>query len=264
MTAPMPNRSQADPQGPLDDPEAEQQRPALLRVEEVSKTFILHTQGGSRIPVLAGVSLTVLAGECVALHGPSGSGKSTLLRALVGNYRVDAGRILVRHMGGWLDIVHASPREILAARRLTLGHVSQFLRVIPRVPARDIVAEPCLMAGMTPEAARARAEELLERLNLPERLWSLAPATFSGGEQQRVNIARGFAVPRPVLLLDEPTASLDAANREAVFGLVEEALDNGAAVVGIFHDAEARDRLADRLHVMSPPDPDSHTTPSAA
>ena len=147
---------------------------------------------------------------------------------------------------GGVDITRAAPREILALRRETLGYVSQFLRVVPRVPTLEVVAEPLLALGRTEDEALARARDLLTRLRIPERLWSLSPTTFSGGEQQRVNIARGFAHSYPALLLDEPTASLDATNRETVLSLIEEAKAGGAAIVGIFHDLDARVRVADR------------------
>ena len=146
-----------------------------------------------------------------------------------------------------VDVAQASPRQIIALRRDTLGYVSQFLRVVPRVPTVDVVAEPLLRLGVPAGEARARAEALLSRLNIPQRLWGLSPTTFSGGEQQRVNIARGFAHGFPVLLLDEPTASLDAVNREVVLGLIEEAKARGAAILGIFHDEGARERVCDRL-----------------
>jgi len=231
-------------------------RRPMIRVEDLGKTFVLHTQGGTRIPVLRDVSLTVHAGECVALHGPSGAGKSTLLRSLYANYRPDTGHVWVRHMSPkgetWVDMVTAPPRHVLAVRRLTVGHVSQFLRVIPRVPTLDVVAEPLIALGEEETAARDRAAALLARLNIPERLWSLAPATFSGGEQQRVNVARGFAALRPILLLDEPTASLDRANRDVVVSLIREARAAGTAVVGIFHDAEVRAAVCDHLFDLQP------------
>ncbi|WP_375691152.1 phosphonate C-P lyase system protein PhnL [Pseudooceanicola sp. LIPI14-2-Ac024] len=214
----------------------------MIRIETLSKTFTLHNQGSAVIPVMANAEFSVAPGECVALTGESGAGKSTLMRMIYGNYLAASGRILI----GGTDIVTATPREILALRRHTLGYVSQFLRVVPRVPTREVVAEPLLATGTPPEKARAQVEDLLARLNIPERLWSLSPTTFSGGEQQRVNIARGFAYPYPALLLDEPTASLDAQNRETVLRLVEEAKARGVAIVGIFHDEAARDRLCDR------------------
>jgi alpha-D-ribose 1-methylphosphonate 5-triphosphate synthase subunit PhnL len=224
----------------------------LLRTEGLTKTFTLHLQGGTRIPVLGRVDLAVKAGECVALSGPSGAGKSTLMRCLYGNYGAGAGRILLAHHGAELDLASANPRAVIEARRQTIGYVSQFLRVIPRVSTRDIVAEPMVARGMARDAALSRASALLDRLNLPERLHGLPPATFSGGEQQRVNLARGFGPLYPVLLLDEPTASLDAGNRAIVIGLIHEAKLAGTAIVGIFHDAEVREAVADRIFTVEP------------
>ena len=215
----------------------------MIRIENLSKSFTLHNQGGAVIPVMAGASLTVSAGECVGLTGQSGAGKSTLMRMVYGNYLTAGGRLVV----GDTDVATAEPRQIIALRRHTLGYVSQFLRVVPRVPTLDVVAEPLLVLGTPATEARDRAASLLERLNIPERLWTLSPTTFSGGEQQRVNIARGFAHAYPTLLLDEPTASLDAANREVVLSLIEEAKARGAAILGIFHDEGARARVCDRL-----------------
>ncbi|MBL6080606.1 phosphonate C-P lyase system protein PhnL [Belnapia sp. T18] len=225
---------------------------AAIRTEGLGKSFTLHLQGGVRIPVLEDVELCVAAGECVALAGPSGAGKSTLMRLLYGNYGAGAGRILIRHRGAEIDLAAADARLVREVRRETLGYVSQFLRVIPRVPTLDIVAEPLMARGAVREAARARAAELLARLNLPARLHGLPPATFSGGEQQRVNLARGFAPGYPVLLLDEPTASLDAGNRAVVVGLIRAAKAAGTAVIGIFHDTEVRDQVADRLYEVQP------------
>lgn len=215
----------------------------MIEIRNLSKSFTLHNQGSAVIPVMAGAELTVAPGECVGLIGASGAGKSTLMRMVWGNYLAASGSIRV----GPLDVATAAPRQIIRLRRETLGYVSQFLRVVPRVPTIDVVAEPLLNLGVPANQARDRAAALLARLNIPERLWSLSPTTFSGGEQQRVNIARGFAHPYPALLLDEPTASLDAVNREVVLGLIEEAKARGAAILGIFHDEAARDRVCDRV-----------------
>lgn len=214
----------------------------MIELKDVSKQFVLHNQGSAIIPVLQGAALQVSPGECVALTGNSGAGKSTLMRMVYGNYLADAGAIVV----DGVDLATAAPRDILALRRQSLGYVSQFLRVVPRVPTLEVVAEPLLMLRAEREAAMARAEHLLGLLNIPERLWALSPTTFSGGEQQRVNIARGFAYSYPALLLDEPTASLDPVNRAVVLSLIEEAKARGAAILGIFHDAEARARVCDR------------------
>lgn len=219
----------------------------MISMEDVSKTFTLHTQNGARIPVFDELGLTVRAGECVALAGASGAGKSSLLCCLYGNYKAGSGRINVRHGSEMVDIATAAPRLVLDIRKHTMGYVSQFLRVVPRVSALDVAAEPLLNITGDEREARERANALLERLNISESLRALPPATFSGGEQQRVNIARGFVVDYPILLLDEPTASLDAANRAVVVELIQEAKARNAAVVGIFHDEEVRDVVADRL-----------------
>ena len=222
----------------------------MIRVERLSKTFVLHHQNGINLPVLYNASLTVEAGECVVLHGHSGSGKSTLLRSLYANYLPDTGHIHIKHGDEWVDLVTAPARKVLEVRKSTIGWVSQFLRVIPRVSALDVVMQPLLDLGVSRDECYAKAASLLTRLNVPERLWHLAPSTFSGGEQQRVNIARGFIVDYPILLLDEPTASLDEKNSAAVVELIDEAKARGAAIVGIFHDEAVRNRVADRLHPM--------------
>jgi alpha-D-ribose 1-methylphosphonate 5-triphosphate synthase subunit PhnL len=228
--------------------------PALL-VEDLGKRFTLHLQGGVSFPVLRGEALALMPGECVALSGPSGAGKSTLMRCIAGNYGAEQGRILIRHRGRIVDLAAADARLVREIRAETLGHVSQFLRVIPRVPTIEVVAEPLRARGVAREEALARAAALLTRLNLPERLHGLPPATFSGGEQQRVNLARGFIARSAVLLLDEPTASLDPLNREVVITLIAEAKAAGSAVLGIFHDIEVRERVADRLHAVLPLEP---------
>ena len=219
----------------------------VLALAGVSKAFTMHLQGGIRLPVVNAVAFAVAAGECIVLAGPSGTGKSSILKMIFGTYRCDAGSILVHDRDATVDVAAAPPRRILALRRQVLGYVSQFLRAVPRVAALDVVAEPLLLAGTEREAARQQASELLSRLNVPERLWSLPPATFSGGEQQRVNVARGFIADRPILLLDEPTASLDARNRAVVVDLVAERKRTGAAVVAIVHDDEVRAAIADTV-----------------
>ena len=224
----------------------------VLEVRNLSKTFVLHTQGGVSLPVLEATDLTVDAGECVVLNGPSGAGKSTLLRCIYGNYRADGGEILIDDGSETVDIASASPRRIVGLRRRTVGYVSQFLRVVPRVGTIDVVSEPLRMIGVGRKEAEDRAAELLAKLRIPERLWTVPPATFSGGEQQRVNVARGLIVPMPLMLLDEPTASLDAENRATVVEIIRDTVANGAAVVGIFHDAEVRDAVATRQVDLKP------------
>jgi alpha-D-ribose 1-methylphosphonate 5-triphosphate synthase subunit PhnL len=220
---------------------------AMIEIRDAEKTFTMHLQGGVKLPVVSGVSFEVDAGECLVLAGPSGAGKSSILKMIFGNYRCDGGHIGVRHHGALLDIARAEPREILSVRRATIGYVTQFLRAVPRVPTIDVVAEPLLAVGISRDEARDRAAKLLRAVNIPERLWSLSPSTFSGGEQQRVNIARGFISDHPILLLDEPTASLDQKNRDIVVELIAAKKRAGVAIVAIVHDDEVRQAIADRI-----------------
>lgn len=218
-----------------------------LVVSEVFKSFTMHLRDGIRLPVVNNANFSVASGECVVLGGPSGIGKSSILKMLYGNYAVDAGQILVDHRDRIVDIATADPRAILDVRRHTMGYVSQFLRTVPRVAALDVVAEPLVARGVEAAEAKDKASELLARLNLPRELWGLPPATFSGGEQQRVNIARGFITTHQILLLDEPTASLDAVNRRVVVEMIRQKKEAGVALLGIFHDEEVREAVADRI-----------------
>lgn len=220
---------------------------AMIELSNAQKAFVMHLQGSVELPVVRGVSFHVDAGECVVLAGPSGAGKSSILKMIYGNYRCDAGRIGIRHRDAVIDLARAEPRQVLGVRRSTIGYVSQFLRAVPRVATIDVVAEPLIAKGVVREEARERAGSLLRRLNIPERLWRLPPSTFSGGEQQRVNIAHGFVSDYPILLLDEPTASLDGANGAVVVELIAEKKRKGVAMVAIVHDDEIRETIADRI-----------------
>ena len=218
-----------------------------LELAAVAKSFTMHLQGGVRLSIVADVTFSVRRGACVVLAGASGAGKSSVLKMIYGSYRCDRGQILVYRGNACIDVAAAQPRRIIALRRDTIGYVSQFLRAIPRVPALDVVAEPLIAGGTARYVARSKAAKLLRRLNIAGPLWGLPPATFSGGEQQRVNIARGLVAERPLLLLDEPTASLDARNRAVVVELIRERRAAGAAILGIFHDADVRDAVATRI-----------------
>lgn len=219
----------------------------MLRIDNLAKTFLLHNQGAKKLPVFQNISFQVKVGECLVLTGASGTGKSTLLRAIYANYLVQSGTINIRHENKWVDLASASPHEVLEIRKKTLGYVSQFLRVIPRISTIDLVCEPLIMQGKLIKPAKAQAKKLLNKLSIPESLWDLPPATFSGGEQQRVNIARTLIQDYPILLLDEPTASLDEKNRDAVIELINEARNQGTAVVGIFHDKYVRESVGTKI-----------------
>ncbi len=228
----------------------------MLQMNKLSKQFLLHLQNSTVLTVLHDFNLTLSPGECVRLSGPSGMGKSTILKLAYGNYRASAGEILVRDTEGqYIDVTQASARVILHLRNQAMAYVSQFLRVIPRVAAIDIVAEPLLENGsdlVSREHAREVAAHWLTRLRIPEALWQLPPATFSGGEQQRINLARSFIKPRPLLLLDEPTASLDPVNTQTVIEMIVQARDQGVAILGIFHDDAVAQEVVSRTVSMLP------------
>jgi alpha-D-ribose 1-methylphosphonate 5-triphosphate synthase subunit PhnL len=223
----------------------------IIQIEALDKSFTLHNQGATRFKVLDGVCLEVKAGECLALVGESGIGKSTLLRCLYANYLSDDGSILLRDDGQSWELTATNEREMIRIRREKIAYVSQFLKFIPRVPTLEIVSQPLLYAGVDDDEARQRAERLLQRLRIPKRLWPLSPTTFSGGEQQRINIASELIVQRPLILLDEPTASLDQENRRLVIDLILEAKHRGSAIIGIFHDQDTRTQIADRFYDMT-------------
>ena len=214
----------------------------MIQIKNLNKSFQLYNQNDTNINVFKNINFRVNKGEVVALTGNSGTGKSTLLKLIYGSYVISKGDVLISD----INIRKSSPRDILKLRKNKLGYVSQFLRVVPRVPTIDVVIEHLLEIGCEKKIALKKAQEILERLNIPKNLWNLSPLTFSGGEQQRVNIARGFIHNYPYLLLDEPTASLDQNNKNVVLDLIEKAKLNGSAIIGIFHDETARNKVATR------------------
>lgn len=223
----------------------------MIQLKKVTKQFTLHHQHEAQLNVLNNVDMAVASGECVVLDGPSGMGKSTLLKLIYANYRATSGEIDVRQSdGNLLELSKANPRDLIRMRRDSVSYVSQFLRVIPRVCALDIVAEPLMESAeqneKNIEESRDIARALLTRLRIHEKLWELPPATFSGGEQQRINIARNMIKHRPIVLLDEPTASLDFDNTQTVIDLIQEAIERGSAVIGIFHDPNVGKAIATR------------------
>ena len=211
----------------------------MIELNNITKKFTLHNQGGTNISVFKNLNLKINPGEIVALTGPSGVGKSSILKMIYGNYVFQSGEIKINNY----KIDYKYPRNIIELRKNTIGYVSQFLRVIPRVPTIEIVMEPLLEINFDQEEVRERAEKILLDLNIDKNLWNLSPLTFSGGEQQRVNVARGLIRNYPCLLLDEPTASLDNVNKDIVLNLINEKKDKGSSIIGIFHDESSRKYL---------------------
>lgn len=225
--------------------------PKILEVQNVSKHFHLHIQNDKRIDALDDVSFTMEQGEVLGLTGKSGSGKSSLMKCIYRTYLVNSGSIVLHtERDGTVDLATATEHEVLRVRKTEMFYCSQFLSVIPRVPAVDVVAETLIRKGKTADEARVVARDLLDKLSLPAALWDAFPATFSGGEQQRVNIARAIIAAPRFLLVDEPTASLDQKTKDVVIDLVLGLKGAGTSVVLITHDQHTLERMSDRrLHL---------------
>jgi alpha-D-ribose 1-methylphosphonate 5-triphosphate synthase subunit PhnL len=226
-------------------------QPPVLSVRNLSKTITLHILDGTTVEPFRRVSFDVGAGEFVVIVGPSGSGKSSIVKTVHRTYLPTGGEAWFRREDGALvDLVSAPDRTVVQLRRQEIGFVSQFLKVEPRVPALDVVAGPLIRRGVDEEEARRRAAELLQALDVPLRLWGSYPTLFSGGEQQRINIARALIGGPRLLLADEPTSALDAANTGRVVELLLQARQRGVTILGVFHDIDLIERLADRVIVM--------------
>jgi alpha-D-ribose 1-methylphosphonate 5-triphosphate synthase subunit PhnL len=224
----------------------------IVEVHQLSKTFELHILKEKRIAALHGIDMAIEEGEIIGLTGKSGSGKSSLMKCLYRTYLASSGKVLYMSHSGTVDLVKARDHEILALRRSEIRYCSQFLSVIPRVPAVDVVAEPLLRAERNRDLARSRARQLLEVLGVPSELWDAYPVTFSGGEQQRINVARAIIAKPRLLLIDEPTASLDTRTKDVVIDLIRELKHSGTSILCISHDEYTLEKMVDRrLHLQS-------------
>ncbi len=225
----------------------------ILEVEDFSKTFMLHEQG-KELPSSHSVFLKAYPGRLTALIGPTGAGKSTVLKGIYRTYLPTSGRMMfTTKQGQKLDLATADEHQILELRKEEIGFVTQFLHTLPRQSTEDVVAMPLIKKGVSREIALEKAREILGQLNLPERLWAVSPATFSGGEKQRVNLARGLLAQPRLLLLDEPTASLDPKTTDRVVELINNLKQTGTAMIAIFHDMDLVERLADDVVELEPP-----------
>ncbi|MFC6768205.1 phosphonate C-P lyase system protein PhnL [Natrinema soli] len=223
----------------------------VLTIDGLSKTFDMHVLGEKQVVGLDDVSFEVDDGEFLAIVGESGSGKSSLLKCIYRTYQPTAGRVVYHDTGGDVDLAACPERDIIALRDDAIGYTSQFLDEIPRVPAVDVVARPLCEQGVPNDEARTTAESLLSRLHLPEELWDAYPATFSGGERQRINLAQAIAPKPRLLLLDEPTSALDPETRAAAIDLLQEYLEDGTTVIGVFHNRDVIEAVADRVVVLA-------------
>jgi alpha-D-ribose 1-methylphosphonate 5-triphosphate synthase subunit PhnL len=225
----------------------------MLVIENLSKTFVMHVGEEKTIPCLDSVSLTVETGQMVAVIGPSGAGKSSLLKCVYGSYLASSGEIFYTAANGTTYELTTTDLQTMRMLRMNeIGYVSQFFHVIPRIAALDVLCEPLINRGVAADKALARAKELLNIVGIPESLWNMYPSTFSGGEKQRLNILYGIISEPRLLLLDEPTASLDPTSKANVLALIKDLKERGSTILGVFHDYAAMQVVADKsYHIVT-------------
>lgn len=220
----------------------------ILRVEDLTKTFNISLANELNVTPFQDLTFDVPQGTFLGIAGPSGIGKSSILKCIYRTYLPTSGRVWYQsQLYGEIDLAAATERQMVHLRKSEIGYVTQFLKVIPRISAVDVVAERLLPFGKTLEEARSASRHLLARLLIPEKLWNGFPATFSGGEQQRINLAKAFIVRPRLLILDEPTASLDKDTKQSVLEILKEMKDQGTTMIGVFHDWEVMGQIADQI-----------------
>ncbi len=218
----------------------------LLRVEKLQKTFTMHQSDEKKIIGCDGISFSLKEGEFIGITGKSGAGKSTILKSIYRTYLPTGGSIFYQsERFGLIDLVDATEREMIEIRKQEIGYVSQFLNVMPRVTALEVVVNAIMEMGLPEEDAVHQAREMLAHFKLPESLWDSYPRTFSGGEKLRLNLAQAMVKRPKLLLLDEPTASLDDSSKLAVKEMIFHLKQAGTSMLGIFHDLDFMETVVD-------------------
>ncbi|MEB1805912.1 MAG: phosphonate C-P lyase system protein PhnL [Bacillaceae bacterium] len=221
----------------------------LLVVNNLEKNFMMHHFNEKKIVGCKGISFSLDKGEFIGITGKSGAGKSTVLKSIYRTYIPTGGEMIYHSdLFGPIDLVQATEREMLTIRKAEIGYVSQFLNVMPRVTAIEVVAEALVEMGEETKKATEKAKEILQHFKLPKTLWTSFPRTFSGGEKLRLNLAQAMIKKPKLLLLDEPTASLDNASKQAVKEMIIELKENGTSMIGIFHDIDFMETVVDRQY----------------
>lgn len=222
----------------------------LLKIEGLAKSFYMHAKQ-RQIPSAKDIYFNVYSGRLTGLIGATGVGKSTVLKAIYRTYLPCRGRMIYKTAAGQnVDLATVDEHTILSLRKREIGFVTQFLFALPRQPAIDVVASPLYKQGITKSDGREKAASILRRLHIPETLWTLSPMTFSGGERQRINLARGVIGRPRLLLLDEPTASLDRDTTNDVCQMISELKHEGTGILAIFHDQDLVQRMADSVYCL--------------
>jgi alpha-D-ribose 1-methylphosphonate 5-triphosphate synthase subunit PhnL len=218
----------------------------VLQVNNLAKDFTMHIRDGVMIPGFSGVSFQTKAASLLAITGPSGTGKSSLLKCIYRTYLPSAGEILYTAKDGTvINLASACDWDVLSLRRNEIGYVSQFFHIMPRISALETLIEPLVSRGENRKVALDRAMEMLSRVGLGKTLWDMYPSTFSGGEKQRLNILHAIITKPRLLLLDEPTASLDKGYKDCIMEMILALKAEGTAMIGVFHDRDALLALSD-------------------
>ena len=224
---------------------------AILKIDNLSKSFYLHAQAKT-IASCQNISFSVEQGEFLGIVGLSGAGKSTILKCIHRTYLPLEGSIFFDSLAfGPINLSTATEREMLYLRKHEIGYVSQFLNVMPRTTAKEHVMSALLEMKTDPAAAAAAAAEMLAYFKLPESLWDIYPNTFSGGERLRLNLAHTMVKRPRLMLLDEPTASLDIRTKTLVRDMLIRLKDGETGMIGIFHDLEFMEGVCDRVYNLS-------------
>lgn len=222
----------------------------ILAIEHLSKSFTIHKLD-KHIEALQDISIDLKEREFVGITGKSGSGKSTVFKCIYRTYAPQKGNIWYNSRKfGHLNLAELSERQIIYLRKYEIGYVSQFLSIMPRTTAQELVKHAVLEMGHEDDYAEREANKMLEHFELDRELWDCYPGTFSGGEKLRLNIARAMVKRPRLLLLDEPTASLDHASKLKVRELIEQLKREGTTMMGIFHDIEFMENLCSREYTM--------------
>lgn len=223
----------------------------ILEIQGLSKNFYLHEQN-REIKSLKEITFSLVKGDFIGIVGTSGAGKSTVLRCIYRTYLASAGSVVYDSLSyGKLNLANATERQIIHLRKAEMGYVSQFLTILPRTTARQHVINGALDAGFSTEESTQKAEEMLRYFKLNDNLWDIYPNTFSGGEKLRLNLAHAMVKAPRLLLLDEPTASLDNNTKVLVKELLVKLKSQGTSMIGIFHDLEFMEGLCDQVYSIS-------------
>ncbi|MCC0638101.1 MULTISPECIES: phosphonate C-P lyase system protein PhnL [unclassified Clostridioides] len=223
----------------------------ILEVNNFSKDFELHALNKT-IKACSEINFTISKGEFLGIIGKSGAGKSTILKSIYKTYIPTTGEIIFNsEIYGKIDLSTIGDREMINLRKKEIGYVSQFLKTLPRITAIELVVHSLIESGFEKDCAYDMAKDILTQFEIKENLWDAYPNNFSGGEKLRLNLAQAMVKKPRLLLLDEPTASLDNQSKIYVKEKMLELKNQGTTMIGIFHDIEFMETVIDKTFTMT-------------